>query len=273
MHVDQTPYRLLNESLMDYQGTGVFPDVLLPWLEKNPGEPAWLLAFSERAGRPIPDATVEDLWRLYALNRVLELLTLRFQRGAADGSAWNGPAVSIEQFEAFAQALHLQVTRENAYDPFHHEITGLVPSTDPVPRLVEVHWPGLMLGSMLMVRAGVTVAAAPETLRPGVADASTLYWAYWRKNRPHDDLAHGWGSNSSWRTSFRRDYQIGNKVYLNVDGEADLGNPQGDWLNDSGLTNAERIELLVNRCFTTTTKPHGDLWPYDDRITLERAAA
>ena len=87
----------------------------------------------------------------------------------------------------------------------------------------------------------------------------------WRtRNRPFQDLSHGWGSNSQWRTSFRRDYRIGQEFHYNVDGKHDLAAPGATAEDRDGLTREERTELLTNRCFVRTTKPHGDLWPYDD---------
>ena len=91
-----------------------------------------------------------------------------------------------------------------------------------------------------------------------------MYWACQRRNRPHRDLSDGWGSNSWWRTSFRRDYQLGGMLYFNADGRNDLSAPPSGEADGDELTAEERIELLTNRCFIRTTKPHDDLWPYDD---------
>jgi hypothetical protein len=93
---------------------------------------------------------------------------------------------------------------------------------------------------------------------------STLYWAYRRKNRPYQDVSHGWGSNSQWRTRFRRDFRIGDEFYYSVDDKNDLSLMEPTEVNNNGLTREECVELLTNRCFLITTKPHHDLWPYDD---------
>jgi hypothetical protein len=81
----------------------------------------------------------------------------------------------------------------------------------------------------------------------------------------------GWGSNSQWGTTFRRDYQDDETYYYNVDGSKDILFPtkKDDFLipEHESLTQTERIELLVNRCFVLTDKPDVNLWPYHDRYT------
>ncbi len=53
-------------------------------------------------------------------------------------------------------------------------------------------------------------------------------------------------------------------------GEHDLTRPVEPAPEQPELTPDERIELLTNRCFLTTTKPHDGLYPYGDtyRTTL-----
>ncbi|KEY59071.1 hypothetical protein [Serratia sp. DD3] len=269
MHRDQIPLRTLCDLLLEYKGSACYAEVLTPWLASNQQEIAWLRSFAQRAGKPIPQASNEDLWHLYALSRVLELLALRFQQGEVDGGNWLGPDITRQQFDLFAKALGLDVEYTTLYHPFSHEVVQLIPDVNTSPQITYHHWSGLMLGNMRLLRAGVTISASSHVLRPGVADTSTLYWAYRRKNRPYQDLSQGWGSNSSWRTHFRRDYKIGDTLYLNVDGAKDLLLVPPDSLDDSGLNRAERVELLLNRSFVTTDKPHHDLWPYDDKFIIE----
>jgi hypothetical protein len=213
----------------------------------------------------------EDLWRLYALSRVNQILLLRFQRAKADTSDRPGLSVSQDEYVAFAEALGFAVAQTPAFSPFYHEIVEVEYADDrrqPVS-LRGSYWPCLMLGDMLFSRAGVRVCGGNEVLRKEVAESSTLYWAYRRKNRPHQDLSQGWGSNSQWRTAFRRDYRVGQELYYNVDGTHDLSVPEPPTEDDNELTREERVELLTNRCFIFTTKPDGDLWPYDDGLRHE----
>ena len=124
-----------------------------------------------------------------------------------------------------------------------------------------------MLGNMLFARGGVDVCAGKIIFKPGIADASTLYWADRRKGRPVNDLSDGWGGNSQWRTSFCRDYVVGYTRFYNVDGKCDLAAKAAETADDGlfpALTLAERIELLTQRCLVSSTKAHEELWPYDD---------
>lgn len=269
-------FRQLHDALLNYKGGSAYADVLLPWLQESQEEQAWLHSFGQREGEPIPGATVEELWSLYALSRVCEVLILTFQDGSFD-SSWNGPAISISEFTAFIEALGLTVLKPAAYCEFYHEVVSVEPLESPDAHILAYKWPCVMLGNLLVLRGGVAVAASSALLRPGVADASTLYWASRRKARPHQDLSSGWGHNSQWRTPFRRDYVIGTVQYFNVDGRCDLESPE--WQQTDGgemevsLTQEERIELLTNRCFVRSTKPHADLWPYHDRIRIAGAPA
>ncbi|WP_226591890.1 hypothetical protein [Microseira wollei] len=91
MHICQAPYRELHHSILNYQATNLYGEVLYPWWENAVSIKAWLRDFASRNGSPIPEASYEDLFQLYALDRVNELLFLRFQHGQADGSSWWGP--------------------------------------------------------------------------------------------------------------------------------------------------------------------------------------
>jgi len=267
MYATQAPYRHLAEELMNYERSATYSEVLVPWLGENQREVLWLQEFGRRVGSPIPSASSEELCRLYALGRVCETLLLRFQSGQVD--EWPGPHLTLGEYESFAQALGLATSRPISYSPFHHEITALVESNDPDQpvRLTAYDWPCLTLGTMLFSRAGVRVSAGARKLAPGVANSSTIYWAYRRKCRPCHDLSEGWGSNSQWATKFRRDYWIGNKFWFNVDGKVDLSRtPLSP--DEYGLSPAERVELLTNRCLVTTNKANNNLWPYDDTICL-----
>lgn len=265
------PFRSLHNDLHQYNGPSALADVLKPWLERNAAEVDWLRSFKERTGRPIPSASEEELWRLYGASRAFELLALRFQKGLADGSDWPGPPVSREEFAEFSQAIGLDVLRPDLYSPFHHEVVELYPAVDSDQSVLiaRYHWPCLMLGPLLFMRGGVTVSAGSRAMAPGVADKSTLYWAYRRKTRPHQDLSHGWGSNSQWRTSFRRDYYLDGVFHFNVGGKIDLSTLHPEARNEEGLSVSERAELVANRCFVVTTKAGDDLFPYNDRFSMK----
>jgi hypothetical protein len=262
--------RELYHSLLEYEGAATYADVLQPWIASNPDEAQWIRDFGSRPGNPIPEADVDDLFRLYALSRVCETLVLGFQKGNADGSNWPGPVLTIAEYTSFVEAVGLTIVHPTRYTPFHHEVVNVEVSKEllTVPVLLSSHWPCLMIGNMLFMRAGATVLTSEHQLTPGIANATTIYWSYRRKNRPTNDLSKGWGSNSQWRTCLRRDYHVQDKFYFNVDGKCNLAMLPEESIDDFGLTKAERIELLVNRNFVTTEKPHDDMLPYGDTFSI-----
>jgi hypothetical protein len=156
------------------------------------------------------------------------------------------------------------VVESAGFTPFFHEIVTVDEATDEnqPPAVTDVLWPGLTLGPLLFSRAGVRVSAGRRLLRKDLAESSTLYWAHRRRNRPAADLSHGWGGNSQWRTSFRRDYAIDGELHFNVDADPDRRDTMPE------LTSAQRVELLTHRCIVTTEPPlpENDLWPYDDTL-------
>ena len=271
--MNQCTYRQLHGALLDYQGDHAYAEVLLPWLQANTDQHLWLRSINQREGKPIPSVKEDELWDLYALSRVFDLLLLRFQDGGAEAD-WDGPHISANEFMEFTKAFGLTVVTPTSYSAFYHEVVKveLSDKLSRAPAIKAYRWPCVMLGNLLILRGGVELISGANILSPGVAENSTLYWTYRRKGRPHQDLSHGWGSNSQWRTAFRRDYVIGNVQYFNVDGKQDL-HSRGDELtrileSDPELTLEERVELLTNRCFVKCTKPHDELWPYDDRFQI-----
>ncbi|MEL6339438.1 MAG: hypothetical protein AAFQ65_05975 [Myxococcota bacterium] len=268
--MSQEPYRRLYGEILE-SNSNVYEQNLLPWLESfGESERDWLVDLASSAQTPPwPDASAENLWRLYALSRVNQLLLLAFQRGGFDGE-WQGPDVSPAQYLEFFGRLGLGHTSESEFHPFFHEIVHVAAAEDlnERPRLEAVHWPGLMLGNMMFSRAGCSISAGRAWANKPVAESSTLYWAFRRKHRKFEDPSHGWGSNSQWRTSFRRDFRAGDRYFYNVDGEEDLASVTGT--DEQGLSPADRLELLRHRCLVTSTTPdQGGLWVYDYRFIEE----
>jgi hypothetical protein len=219
--------------------------------------------------QPQPQIPYDDIWDLYAMFRVSDLLLLPFQQGEYDGSSWS-PEISLVQRTEYWLSLGMQAFSQPAFHPFYHEIVEVVQSEDPSEpiTLVEEIWPGFMCGHMMFCRAGVKVRGGTNYIVKDIAEHSTIYFTYRRKNRPYDDLSIGWGSNSQWRTKFRRDYVADEVYYFNVDGSLDVHkhDPDVPWRNAmrDKLSIDERIELLTHRCFIRTNKPQNNLWPYDD---------
>ncbi len=255
-------FRMLYDAVLSYEGAALYADFLVPWLERNNAAREWLLEFSHRQGSPIPPAAQWELHALYAVNRVNDLLLGAFQTPTV--SEWPDLGVSMDQYVAFMTGLGFEVVEAAPFSPFYHEVVEVAAQADDDAsvELTDTVWPCLMLGNMLFSRAGVKVRSGRRWLHPELAAATTLYWTFCRRHRPYQDLSHGWGSNSRWRTDFRRDYRFGPHIHLNVDAERDVTQGSIPGRPPCELTLEERIELLTHRCFVTQTTAHDDQFPY-----------
>jgi len=186
--------------------------------------------------------------RFYALSRISDYLISGISVGTVD----------IQVYRGFMTGVGLAEVTENKFHPFWHEIVNVEPTDNETMPITLVHtlWNPFVLGGMMFARGGAVVKGGRQIIRKDIAEQSTLYWAYMRAKRPASDLSHGWGTNSQWRTDFRRDYFCNGTYYYNVDAKV------GREANRT-LTESEQLELLRFRCFIVTDKPHDDLWPYD----------
>ncbi|WP_406200583.1 hypothetical protein OH807_19755 [Kitasatospora sp. NBC_01560] len=293
---ERTGARELYEALLRHEGGTAYRDVVVPWLDRAAAGHRSRLA---RAAGYRPWWREEDgralLEELYALSRVADLLLLAFQP-PADGPEAPGPplpGIPEQQYVGLFAALGMDAFGGGAFDPFLHEIVEVEQAADPdAPiEVTDVLWPGLMLGELLFVRAGVRVRAGRARARRGVADRSPLYWTFRRRHRPTVDLSHGWGGNSQWRTDLRLDYRTAAGDRLNVagtgavDGRPDLhpDHPQNLGPDERLLTPAERRDLLRHRCLLRAPEAagaagaagafaaerpdwSGDLMPFDWRL-------
>lgn len=257
---EQEPYRVLHEALLSYDRDTPWTHLLAPWLERYGEERRWLDTLCARTGRLLPPMTADESMRLYALSRIVELLQLSLAPRTAE-HAWDPAPVSRDEHARFMDALGLERIDRGGFHPFFHEVVVVDQTEDDgaAPEVVEEFWPGYMLGSLLVTRAGCRVRAGRRHLDKPVAERSTLYWAYARNGRPTEDLGLGWGGNSQWRTQFRRDYLLDGVLHYNVAPAASPPTPDPD------LGPAETLELVRHRCFVTTALPSGDRWPYGIR--------
>jgi hypothetical protein len=85
MHVAPQPYRQLYHSILEYKGEGLFEDVVRPWLFRATEEKRWL---DDLRGRARPDLRMsqEENWRLYALSRIVDLLSIGLPQRDSNGS-------------------------------------------------------------------------------------------------------------------------------------------------------------------------------------------
>lgn len=233
----------------------------------------------ERYRRPAP-AKKEELWDWYALQRVNEVLIgglagelphraahLRQDLHRRDALFQhdmlvhgNVPGVSAGSYRAFFEALGFTLYSGGAFSPFHHEIVEVVEDGSPGVTVEHTFWPGLKFGELLFSRAGVRVKSG--VLDKAIAERSPLYFTFWRPHRDTEDLSHGWGHNSQWRTEMRRDYESGGKLHYNHDGHWGVDDASH---GDNDLTVEDRIELLTHRCFVRSSKRPWGRWPFGDR--------
>ncbi|MET8543238.1 hypothetical protein ABZW03_21695 [Kitasatospora sp. NPDC004799] len=193
------------------------------------------------------------LEELHALGRVADVLLL-------------GPQLP-DYLRLFTALGMTPVEHPTRFDPFLHEIVEVEQAEDPrAPiEVLDVRWPGLLLGELLFTRAGVRVRAGAAHAERGVADRFPLYWTFRRTHRPTRDLSQGWGGNSQWRTDFRLDYRTAGGDRLNVaeagavDGRPDLGPYRDLSPEERLLTAAERRELLRHRSLLRTPAAAAEL--------------
>jgi hypothetical protein len=261
MYVTQQPWVELCESLYEFPTPDAYTDLLEPWLSRHAEQRHWLLEFSRRTDAQWTAATDEDLCRLYAAFRVASTLLLRFQHGRADGSDFPGPEISVDGYRLFFEALGFQAPDVPTFHPFFHEIVAVNQYPSPAAPITILHqrWPPLMLGSLMFCRAGCVVTGGADHVVKEIAQHSKLYWTFRRKDRPYNDLSHGWGNRSQWRTQFRRDYRAPHAFHYNVDATEPL-DTAADPVDDLPLP-AMR-ELLRHRCLIRTAVDDSELFPY-----------
>jgi hypothetical protein len=145
-------------------------------------------------------------------------------------------------------------------DPILHEVITCEADADSsAPIRVTRHaWPAMMIGELVFARAGVHVLAGSAHAVPGVADRSTLHWEYWRRHRVTSDGSFGWGSNSQWRTEFRRDYITSRGHVYDFDAFSSFSRNRRLYLTGqmarAPLT-ADRASFIKNRC---QLRAHGE---------------
>ena len=216
---------------------------------------------------------------LYPVGRLVDILIGPHQPVSDDPALvawttgkpwWSGPLPALSAWTTFLAAVGAVSIAEDRFHPFFHEIVAVLPAEDPdeVPSLVAEHWPGGLVGGLLLARSGVTVRAGVNVLDPVVAARSCLYWAWWRRHRVVRDLSHGWGSNSQWGTDLRRDYVVGEELHYNVDhiGPTASRNPADE---DAELSGDDRHDLVRFR-HSTRRDLGDDRWPYDDGLVEPR---
>lgn len=256
--------RRLYFAVLEHRGAGLRAAVLDPWRGRH-GEALReaLVPLARYGGWRRQEYEFGDLLETaYALSRVSDLLLLGFQPEPPPGeqSSWQFnepdgtvPELTAAEYLEFFGALGMTAVTPAAgedFDPFLHEIAGVEQDPDPTApiRPTAALWPGLMLGEMLFARAGVRVRAGTDHAVAGVADCSTLHDSYLRRHRFALDESFGWGTNSQWKTDFRRDYRTAAADHLNVDGDREFGEEPQKWGRRPDIPLDLEASLLRNRC-------------------------
>ena len=138
MHIDQQIYCQLWYEMLD-EDANPHEKLVRPWLlsEEVEREKQWLAAFAARPETPYPPAEIEDLWRLYALSRVNDVMLLSFQPAPPNSlTDYEGSGhtlnFSLDQYVHFMTTLGLTRKERPSFHPFFHEIVSVETSDNDV---------------------------------------------------------------------------------------------------------------------------------------------
>ena len=273
--------------LANYEGKNVHQDVLLEHIEDVQSllkRCESLKNYDAKSTKSISTAIREQysylfkelnyrLWDLFALSVCSDHLLWRCQNGE----------LTLAEYSRFFTEVGMQVLSidQSYYHPFYHEIYYVDDETKLGEQqqivIKEKLYPMIMFGDLQFSRAGVIIYNHPS-IDKNVAENSEMYFANRRANRSCQDLSHGWGSNSRWRTEFVRNYETANEWKFNVDGKVDLSNVEEykqhyqQYDEEVPVTISEAKELLVNRHFVhqnnISQELQSDLFPYEWRINI-----
>lgn len=264
--------RDLYDKIIEFEGEKLFESVLKKWVIDTDYK-RYISTISSSVQIEKANLTQEENWELYALSRVLDILTLQFQPdNQADGSEWLGPKISIPEFEEFISLIGLDVITPNTFNPFNCEIIHAQEGENNF-EIIESYFPAVKLKNMIIKRAGMKISLKAIDYNLTLINNASIYWTFRRKNRIYFDLSQGWGSNSQWSTDLRLDLETNNHFVYNQNGRFDLNHVTPellDELNQQNLEIQEAIDLTRFRHFVTSTKDDSDLFPYDFKYEEEK---
>lgn len=255
----------LYEKILGYNGEKILENQILNWIEKNDYAEFIRKIRDSLLNKNIVEISQEVNMELYALSRILDLSTLRFQKNnKKDGSDYLGPLKSIEEYLKLLNSLCLDIVFPNQFNKFDCEIIEAVNGQNNF-EIMECLYPSVRIQNLLIKRAGVIISLNQNDCDLDLINNSKIYWTFRRKNRIFQDLSHGWGHNSQWRTEFRMDIETENSYIYNKSGSIDLNKMTENLeqeLKEQNLAINEAIELTTFRHFITTVKDDNDLFPY-----------
>lgn len=261
------------ETILDFKAEGFFESVIKKWIVENDYK-NYISNISNKISGRKNELLQEDIWELYALSRVLDLLTLPFQTdNDADDSDWKGPRITVAEYIEFNNLLGLEITTPFSFKPFNCEIIEAQIGMNDF-EIIECNFPAVKLNNLMIKKAGVKILLNPDKFNLNLINKASIYWAFRRKNRKYFDLSQGWGSNSQWRTDLRLDIETENSYIYNVTGRFNLNSPTielTEELNQQDLELNEAVELTVFRHFMKCTKDDSDLFPYYFRFEEQKS--
>lgn len=261
------------ETILDFKAEDFFESVIKKWIVENDYK-NYISNISNKISGRKNELLQEDIWELYALSRVLDLLTLPFQTdNDADDSDWKGPRITVAEYIEFNNLLGLEITTPFSFKPFNCEIIEAQIGMNDF-EIIECNFPAVKLNNLMIKKAGVKILLNPDKFNLNLINKASIYWAFRRKNRKYFDLSQGWGSNSQWRTDLRLDIETENSYIYNVTGRFNLNSPTKELteeLNQQDLELNEAVELTVFRHFMKCTKDDSDLFPYYFRFEEQKS--
>lgn len=259
------------ETILEFKAEDFFESVIKKWIIENDYK-NYISNISSKINSRKNELSQEDIWELYALSRVLDLMTLSFQTDN-DDSDWKGPRIKVAEYIAFNNILGLEVTTPYSFKPFNCEIIEAQIGENDF-EIIECNFPAVKLSNLMIKKAGVKISLNPDKFNLNLINNASIYWAFRRKNRKHFDLSQGWGSNSQWRTDLRLDIETENSYIYNLIGKFNLNSPTIELmeeLNQQGLELNEAVELTIFRHFIKCTKDDSDLFPYYFRFEEQKS--
>lgn len=260
--------RDLYNKIILYKGENLYDDILKTWVTENNYNDYLNNLSSKLQIEKISELPQVDIWELYALSRVLDILTLQLQpNNILDGSDWLRFNIdfSINEYIEFNKLLGLEIFTPNSFNTFDCEIIE-AKEAELDFQIDEIFFPGLKLNKLMIKRAGTKITLNPKKYNLSLTNNSTMYWTFVRRNRCHNDLSHGWGHNSQWRTDFRLDIETDKSYIYNLKGIFNLNNTSielKEVLNQENLEIQEAIELVKYRHLINYIKDNKSLFPYD----------
>lgn len=253
--------------ILEFEGEEIYEKLLKIWAVKNEYQ-SYIISLSEKILADKHIFSQDDIWELYALSRVLDILTLGFQPdNNADGTDWEGLNMSCLEYIKFCKLIGLQVSTPTLFHDFDCEIIEATSGKTNF-HINKCFFPAIKLKNLVIKRAGLKVFLNNRIFDLNLVNNSKIYWTSRRKNRKYHDLSLGWGSNSQWRTDFRLDIETEDHFIYNYEGRVNLNTSKIDQDNkfdDNYLSIEEAIELTKARHFIHYKKEDSDLFPYDFR--------